>query len=264
MEKIKEFLANFSLQKLIPGVLIFFIGLFVRKALVKLFDRALAKSKVDKSLHGFLHSLFNILMWFILILIVASSFGIDVTSLIAMLSVVSLALSLSVQDALSNIAGGIMVLTAHPFKVGDWVELGNGNSGSVLSVGLVYTKLQTVDNKIVNVPNSIVATTSLTNYSTEEKRRVCINVSASYDCAVEDVKAALTEAAKLDSILTDEEIFVRVNSYRENDIEYVIRVWTKCENYWTAYFGLMENIKKVFDQKNIKMSYPHTIVHLEK
>lgn len=264
MEKIKEFLANFSLQKLIPGVLIFLVGMIVRKALVKLFDRALAKSKVDKSLHGFLHALFNVLMWFILLLIVASSFGIDVTSLIAMLSVVSLALSLSVQDALSNIAGGIMVLTAHPFKVGDWVELGNGNSGSVISVGLVYTKLQTVDNKIVNVPNSVVATTSLTNYSTEEKRRVCINVGASYDCAIDDVKAALAEAAKIDSILTDEEIFVRVNAYRESDIEYVIRAWTKSEDYWTAYFGLMENIKKVFDQKGIKMSYQHTIVHLEK
>lgn len=263
MANITAFLANLTLASLLPCVLILVVGYFAVKILTQFFAKALERSKLDKSLHKFLLTTLRLLMMAIVVLIAASALGIDVTSLIAVLSVASLAVSLAVQDSLANVAGGIMVLTSHPFTVGDYVEVG-GNSGAVESVGLAYTSLKTADNKVVFVPNKDIAASRIVNYSREDRRRVDLTFTASYDSPMETVVGALTEAATIPEVLEGTNIFVRAKEYRESDIEYVVRVWVKNGDYWNAYFTIVENVKKVFDAKGVVMTYPHTIVHLEK
>ena len=146
--KLEEFLASAALGRILPGVVITLIGLVVVRLLLRLFNRALERSRLDKAAHSIFRSILKVLLYAILALIVASTFGVDVTSLVALLSVVSLAVSLSVQDFLTNIIGGITLLTTKPFKSGDFVQLG-ADSGTVTEIGMTYTKLSTSDNKIV-------------------------------------------------------------------------------------------------------------------
>lgn len=260
---IAAFFGGLALRNIIPCAIILVAGYFIVQALTKLFGKGLERSKLDKSLHNFLKTVFKILLVAIVILIAASSLGVDVTSLIAVLSVASLAVSLAVQDSLANVAGGIMVLASHPFTVGDYVEVG-GNGGTVEKVGLAYTTLKTADNKVVFVPNKDMASSRITNYSREDKRRVDLTFTASYDSPTQAVIEALTEAASLPQILEGTDIFVKVKEYKESDIEYVVRVWVKNADYWNVYFTIVDNVKKVFDAKGVVMTYPHTIVHLEK
>ena len=263
MEKIMEILTNLTLMSIVPCAVILVVGLIAVRVMTKLFKKILERTGLDKSLHKFLTALFKILLTAIVILIAASSLGIDVTSLIAVLSVASLAISLAVQDSLANVAGGIMVLTSRPFSVGDYVEVG-GNGGTVQSVGLAYTSLKTADSKIVYVPNKDVASSRIVNYSREDRRRVDLTFTASYNSPVDAVIEALTEAASQPQVLEDTEVFVRVKEYNANDIGYTVRVWVKNADYWTVYFNITKDVKRVFDEKGIEMSYPHTIVHLEK
>ena len=263
MDTILSYLQKLPLRDIITCILVLLIGFTVAKILNRLFARGLNRSQLDKSLHTFLKALFKILLYVIVVLTAASSLGVDVTSLIALLSVASLAISLAVQDTLANVAGGIMILSSHPFGIGDWVEVG-GNSGSVEKVGLSYTTLRTGDNKIVYIPNKDVATSRVVNYSTEDARRVDLSFTASYDSDVDTVIEALTEAASLPLCLPEKPVFVRVMEYKESDIQYVVRVWVKNADYWDAYFAITQNVKKIFDEKGVTMTYPHTIVHLEK
>ena len=272
MEAIKKFFAdlgliqffgNLALRNILPCIIILVGGYFIVKILTRLFGKGLSRSHLDKNIHAFLKTTFKILLYILLLLIAASSLGIDVTSLIAVFSVASLALSLAVQDSLANIASGIVLLASHPFSVGDFVEVG-GHSGTVEKVGLAYTCLRTPDNKIVYVPNKDVANSRISNYSAEEKRRVDLNFSAAYTSDPEAVISALKEAANLPLLIKGEEIFAKISEYKDSSIQYTVRVWVKTEDYWTAYFTIIENVKKVFDDKGVIMTYPHTIVHLEK
>jgi small conductance mechanosensitive channel len=261
-DSIIGFFSSLTLGKLVPAILIIIAGIFIIKGLLTLFDRALQRSKLEKSLHGFLRSTLKIVLYALLVIIVAGTLGINVTSLVAVLSVVSLAVSLAVQGTLSNLAGGIQVLTAHPFKVGDFVEIG-GISGTVREIGLVYTVVETVDNKNIYVPNSDVSSAKIINYTSQDKRRVDLTISASYDAPVETVKAALVEAAgECATTFATPAIFARVSKYGDNAIEYTLRVWTATESYWDTYFDVLENVKKVFDARGIAMTYPHVNVHM--
>ncbi len=263
VKNIASFFRSLTLEKLIPAILILLVGVFAIKALLKLFDTALSRSKLEKSLHAVLRSTMKIVLWAVLIIIIAESLGVDATSLIAVLSVVSLAISLAVQGTLSNFAGGIQVLSAHPFKVGDFVEIGTV-SGTIEETGLVYTKIRTVDNKEISIPNSDVSSAKIINYTALDKRRVDLSFTASYDAPVDEVKAALKEAADLvPTVFATPAVFVRVSGYGENSIEYILRAWTPTENYWDSHFDIIENVKKVFDERGIEMTYPHLNVHMQ-
>ena len=260
---ISSFFASLTVSTVIPAILILIVGLIAVKLLLKLFRKALERSKLERSLHTFLLSTMRILLYAILAIIVVGTLGINVTSLVAVLSVASLALSLAVQGVLSNLAGGLQILTTHPFRVGDYVEFG-GISGTIAEIGLVYTQITTVDNKEIFVPNSEVSTSKIINYTTENTRRVDLTFTASYDSPVEDVKTALFDAAaRVPTILNDPPIFVRVLKYNDSNIEYVVRAWTSTADYWDSYFDLTENVKKVFDEKHIIMTYPHLNVHMD-
>ncbi len=259
---ITSFFATLSLSKLLPALVIVVVGYFIIRFTVKFFDAAIVRTKIPRNFHSVLHTVFRFVLWLIVLLMAANSLGFDTSSLVALLSVATLAFSLSLQSALSNVAGGVTVLSTQPFQVGEFVEIG-GVSGTVTEVGIVYTKLSTVDNQVVLVPNSEVASSKIINYSAAGTRRVDLQFSASYDDDIETVKAALLNACLLPMVFTEPAPFVEVNSYGDHAICYDVRVWVNCADYWDAYYGVTNRVKVIFDETHIAMTYPHLNVHMD-
>ena len=255
-------LKSLSLTAVLKIALLILVLLVLVKLLQKLFDRFLNRSKIDRSLFGFLRTGVKILLYFIAAIIVVGSLQIDVTSLIAVLSVAGLALSLALQGALGNLASGIVILTTKPLHAGDYVAVSD-QEGYVEEIGMTYTKLLTYDRKTIFIPNSTVTSSNITNYTVEGKRRVDITVTASYDDAVDAVKAALRDAVEqVPNFLKEPAVFVRVSGYEESAISYTVRAWCDGENYWDCYYDLLEEIKRAFDRSGIHMTYPHLHVHM--
>ena len=259
-----EVLKNLTVASVLPAVAMLVVGMLAIRVIMKLVDKSMAKSKLEKAAVSLIRSLLRVVLWVLLGLMVASKLGIDVTGVVALASVASLALSLSLQDALSNVIGGFMLLSNHPFHSGDYVEIA-GQGGVVQTIDITYTKLTTGDNKTISIPNSAVVSSQIVNYSTSGTRRVDINVSASYDAPIAAVKAALLEAAKLDTVLDAPAApFAAVVSYGDSAINYTLRVWTTAADYWTTFFTINEKIKEAFDKAGVEMTYPHLNVHIDK
>lgn len=255
---------NFTLSAILRAVIIFLVCIIAVKVLMRVFNKLILKMNVDKSLHAFIRTTVKILLYFVAVIIVADSLGIPITSLIAVLSVAGLALSLAIQGVLSNIAGGIMVLSSKPFGVGDYIEAG-GVGGTVKEIGLAYTKLATADNKLIYIPNSDISASQIVNYSANDARRIEIKIGASYDDSIEDVKKALNEVIANNDVLEEPaKPFVNVSSYEDSYIEYVVRVWVENAKYWDVHFKMLEDIKASFDKNNITMTYNHLNVHMMK
>ena len=248
---------------LIPAVLILVIGIVVIKLVNKIVKTALGKTKLEKAAHSLIINLVRALLYLLLGLMIADKLGIDVTGIIALASVLTLAVSLSVQNALTNLIGGFTLLTTHPFKTGDYVEVA-GKGGVVNEITMTYTKLTTPDNKLISIPNSAVVAAQIVNYSAESLRRVDVNVSASYDCAVQDVIGALCAAGAVDKALANPGPFAAVVSYGDSAINYTLRVWCNNADYWDVFFAVNQNVKKTFEERGIAMTYPHLNVHLDK
>jgi small conductance mechanosensitive channel len=263
LEKAGAFLGAVLTDNLLPSLIILVIGILAIRLLMKLVTIALEKSRLDKAAHNLIKSLLRAVLFVLLGLIIAEKLGFDTTGIVALASVLTLAVSLSVQNALTNVIGGFTLLSTKPFKTGDFVEVA-GQSGSVQSIGLTYTKLATADNKIVSIPNSAVVSAEIVNYTVSGSRRVDISVSASYDAALDSVLDALREAAQVDTLLPGKEPFAAVKNYGDSAIEYILQVWTDTDNYWNTLFTVNKRIKEIFDAKGIEMTYPHLNVHLDK
>ena len=256
-------LLGFLANRTLPAVILLVIGILAITIVMRLLNAALGKSKLEKAAHSLIKSVVRVVLYVILVLIVASKLGLDVTSVVALASVLTLAVSLALQNALANLIGGFTLLYTKPFSSGDFVEIA-GQSGTVQEIGLTYTKLATADNKIVSIPNSAVVATQIVNYTVSGTRRVQVTVSASYDMAPEKVLEALREAAKLPTVLEDPAPSAALLSYKESAIEYTLFLWCKSEDYWTTLFNANKNVKAIFEEKGIAMTYPHLNVHLDK
>ena len=243
-------------------VLLLLACMVVMKVLLRLLDRTFRRLEVEKSLHTFVRAALRVFLWIITICLVLGYIGIPMTSLIAVLSVLGLAITLAVQGSLSNLAGGIQVLVSKPFKADDYIEVGSVG-GTVAEVGLVYTKLRTIDNKIISIPNGQISGEKIVNYSTEEKHRVDLTFNTSYDDAPERVTACIRDVigAHPKAFFTPEP-FVRVSAYQASSVEYTVRVWCATEDYWALYFDLLEQVKAAFDRAGIEMTYNHLNVHM--
>ncbi len=248
---------------LLRTVVLAVVGILAIRLVLQLVGKALEKSKLEKAAHSLILTLIKSLMWVLLAQILASSVGIDVTRIVALASVATLALSLALQNLLGNVIGGFTLLYTHPFGAGDFVEIA-GQCGTVKEVGIAYTKLVTVDNKITSIPNSAVVAAQITNYTVAGTRRVDVPINVSYDTPVEAVEEALRLAAKVDGVLEDPAAFVTLTGYGESTMTYELRVWCNAEVYWDVNFALLHEIRKVFLEKGIKMTYPHLNVHLDK
>ena len=266
MKQIKNWLSMagaFAVKNVLPSVVIIVIGLLVIRLLIKLISGTLKKTKMEMAAISLIKSVVRIVLYLLLALIVASNLGIDVTGIVALASVLTLAISLSVQNALTNVIGGFTLINTKPFLSGDFVEIA-GQSGTVKEIGLTYTKLATADNKIVSIPNSAVVSAQIVNYTTAGTRRVDVTISADYSCPVELVLEALREAGNVPTAFQDPAPFVAVKAYGESAISYVLQMWCKAEDYWTTSFDANRNIQAIFDAKGIKIARPHINVHLDK
>lgn len=256
-------IVNFLLNRGFSAVILMVVGILLGRVIMTVVDKALHKSRLEKAAYSLIRSLLKTALYILLGLIVASKLGVDVTGIIALASVLSLAVSLAVQDVLANVFGGLTLLYTQPFHSGDYVEIG-ATGGTVAEIGLSYTKLTTPDNKEISIPNKSVVAAEIVNYTTTGKRRVDFVVTASYDAPIQTVLASLRQAAQVPTRLEENDPFVAVSNYGDHAIEYILRVWSTTDDYWTTKFTINEKIKEIFDANGVEMTYPHLNVHFDK
>ena len=254
-------LSTTAVRTLLKAIPVLVIGLLVIRIVMTLLKKTLQKSRLEKAAHSLILSLSRVALYVLLALSVASSLGIDVTGVVALASVLTLAVSLSLQNALTNVMGGFTLLSTHPFRSGDYVEVA-GQSGTVQEISMTYTKLVTPDNKVVSIPNSAVVAAQIVNYSAEDTRRVEVCVSASYDTPTQKVLDALVLAGTVDNALLEPAPVAYITGYGDSAINYSLRVWVKTADYWDVYFLVNHRVKQIFDEQGVIMTYPHLNVHM--
>ena len=227
-----------------------------------LLRRLLARTKLDERIQKYLLAGVKLILYIVTVLIVAESLNIPMTSLVALLSVGSLGVTLAAEDILGNVAGGLVILSAHPFSIGDYVEVG-GVAGTVHEISLNHTKLVTPDGHLVMLPNKELASSQMTNYTVLGRRRVVQRVTASYDAPTETVKAACRRALEqTENLLEDPAPTVYLTAYKESSIEYTVYCWATPENWWGAYLALGEHLRDAFREYGVEMTYNHLNVHI--
>ena len=252
-----------SVSALVSAVITLLVCIIAIKVVTNIVDKVLNKNaKLDNTLRHYISSAIHTLLWVLTVIIVANALGINTTSLVALVSVAGVALSLSIQNVMSNLFSGITLLITKPFTTGDVVEVA-GKTGIVKAVGLFYTQLDTLDNVSMVVPNSDLTGATVKNYSREPLRRVDMTFCTSYDVSTADAKKAILDAiAKDERILADPAPFVRLGAYKGSVVEYVVRVWCKNADYWDVHFDLNENVRESFAANGVAMSYEHINVHM--
>ena len=270
MERLQEILAgltggvhlDLSLNSVLRVALLLLIGVVLTRVLTGVVDRMLQRAKGMASLRVYIRSVVRIGLWFLIALMMAESVGIPTASIIALLSVAGLAVSLALQNTLSNLAGGIMLLVSKPMTIGDYVEIGSV-SGTVSMIGLSYSTLVTVENKEIYIPNSQLSSATIINYTRLGRRRMELTFSASYDDPAEAVKAALQEAVdQFPAILQDPAPEIRLCGYGDSGVNYLVRAWTATGDYWDTYYRLLEAVLPAFRRHGVSMPYPQMDIHL--
>ncbi len=255
-------LGRLSVGKLLSTLVLLLACLAAVRLAMALVERLAARSSMDGRVRRYVIRGVRTLLYLLAALIVAGSLGIDVTSLIAMVSVLGLAVSLAVQDVLSNVAGGMVLLFTKPFSLGDYVDTGDGE-GEVEEITLTHTKLDTFSGQRVMLPNSRLVAGKIVNYSVRGVRRADLTVCASYDDSAQAVRAACLRAvSQTENILPDPAPAVVVTAYGESAIEYHVRFWTRTEHFWDAQNAVLEGIRQSFAEDGITMTYNHLNVHL--
>ena len=260
---LSQLLESVLFKKFCSAVVILAVGVLAIRIFMRLLRATLEKSHMEKAAYSLITSLAKAAMYVILFLIAASALGIDVSSIVALASVLTLALSLALQNMVSNVIGGFTILYTHPFRSGDYVEIA-GQGGTVRQNNMAYTILATPDNRGVAIPNSAVVAAQIVNYSSADSRRVELPVSASYDAPTQKVLDALVLAGTVDNALLEPAPSAVITGYGDSAINYSLRVWVKPEDYWDVYFLVNQRIKDIFDQQGIEMTYPHMNVHMVK
>lgn len=253
---------DLTLGGLLRVVMMVLLGILAIRLLMKMVDRVLERSKSVAAIKPYIHTAVNIFLWVLLALMLAGTLDVDVTSIIAMLSVAGLAVSMALQNTLSNLAGGLVLLVTKPFVVGDYVEA-DGISGTIAAVDMSYTTFVTPDNKEIFVPNSQLSATKITNYNRLGRRRMDVTLTASYDAPTAQVRSAIEEAlAAIPGILDDPAPMVYLSEYQSSSIEYLTRLWTAADDYWTVYYALLEGVRESFARHGVEMTYDHLNVHI--
>lgn len=249
--------------RVLLAVLCFLIGMQLIKLVRRILKKSLHRAHADIGVIQFLDSLTKVVLYLVLIFFIASGFGLDATSIVALLGSAGVAIGLAVQGSLSNFAGGVLILLLKPFKVGDYIkEDGNGNEGTVSEIQLFYTKLRTFDNKTIILPNGTLANTSMTNVTEAKIRRLDISVGISYDSDIRKAREVLLDMLKQDEApLKDQVMRVYVDSLADSSVNLGIQCWVAQEEYWEAKWRLTENTKEVLDRAGIQIPFPQITVH---
>lgn len=257
-------LISFGLQVVI-AILIYIVGSKIIKAILKMMNRSMERAGTDIGVKQFLSTVIKYALYIILIMIILNLFGIATTSVVALIGSAGVAVGLALQGSLANIAGGVLILLLKPFRVGDYIiEDTNKNEGTVAEISVFYTKLLTIDNKVVMIPNGILANASLTNVSHMDKRRVDLVVGVSYEADIKKTKEVLQKVIEEEPArLKDEEMQVFVSELADSSVNMGVRVWVKAEEYWPAKWRITENVKLALDKNGISIPYPQLDVQIK-
>lgn len=253
---------DLTLGGLLRVAVLLLAGWLVIRALMRMADRLLDRNKSVAPVKSYIHTALNIFLWFLLALMLAETLGVKATSIIAMLSVAGLAVSLALQNTLSNLAGGLVLLVTKPFVPGDYVEA-DGVSGTIAAVSLTYTTFITPDNREIFIPNSQLSAAKIINYNVLGRRRMDVNFTASYDAPTQRVRTAIEEAlAAVPGVLGDPAPAVYVSEYQSSSVQYLVRLWTAAGDYWDVYYALLEGVRESFARHGVEMTYDHLNVHI--
>lgn len=260
---LEEFAVTYG-GRLIVALIILIVGF----KLINFFTKKLMNAKVFVKLEGsarsFIKSLVGIIAKVLVCVVALSVMGVPMTSIITVIGSCGLAVGLALQGSLANIAGGLVLLLVKPFKVGDFIAAGD-ISGTVTEIGIFNTKVRTIDNRMIIVPNSTISNATVTNVTELPLRRVDLTFTAAYDDDIAAVKKTLLSVCERhDKILPDPAPFARVSGHKDSAIEYTVRAWCKTEDYWDVYFDLYEQVKAAFDEKGITIPFPQLDVHEKK
>lgn len=256
--------ASDYLVDILIAIVVLIIGLWVIKRIVKLVQKLLDKSTMDATLKPFLASVTSIALKVMLIIGVIGMAGYETTSFIAVLGASSLAIGLAFQGALSNLAGGVLLLALRPFKVGDYIEVA-GQTGIVEAIHIFNTILISLDNKVISVPNGAVAGATTINYTEKDKRRVDLVFGVGYDSDLRQVAKIIETVSKSHPMVDkDPAPFVRLGNQGASSLDFTVRLWCDTANYWDVYFDIMEQVTDAFNQNNISIPFPQMDVHLDK
>lgn len=248
--------------RLAAAGLLLFIGSKLIKFLMNRFKRSKLYQKMDPGLASFMASGSRIVLYIILILMCFGVLGIETASFLALFTSGGVAIGLAFQGAVTNLAGGVMILLFHPFRVGDYIET-TEIAGTVNAISVLYTVVLTPDNKRVTVPNGSLTNAAITNYSAVGQRRVELTFSVSYDCDIDKVKQILLSVAESDpKSLKGPAPLARMKTQSASSLDFVLRVWCAPENYWDLYFDLNENVKKALDEAGMEIPFPQMDVHM--
>lgn len=264
LDLIKQQLIDLAFQvgpKIVLGLIIFFIGKYLIGMANKIMRRAFDRSEVDPSLATFLLSFSRVVLWVLLLISIATTMGVQMTSFIAILGAAGLAVGLALQGSLSNFAGGVLILLFKPFKVGDTVEA-QGTTGEVESIDILYTKIKNFDNKLVTLPNGILANNLIVNYSQKSTRRVDMKVGIAYGTDIKKVRKIILDILEKDERIHHEPVAVVLfNNFGESSLDLIIRCWTDTANLWPVYWENMEAIKEALEKNQISIPFPQREVH---
>ncbi|MBE0650971.1 MAG: mechanosensitive ion channel [Bacteroidales bacterium] len=263
LQTIEKYGSEYGLR-LLGALFVLVIGLWIIRLLTKGVHSLMDKSKIEPSLNTFVKSLVGILLKILLIISVLGMIGIQMTSFIAILGAAGLAVGMALSGTLQNFAGGVMILLFKPFKVGDFVEA-QGHSGVVKEIHVFVTVLTTPDNKTILVPNGSLSNGSITNFSTQPKRRVDWTFGIGYGDDFDKAKTFILGLVSEDKrILTDPEPFVGLAQLADSSVNLAVRVWVNAADFWGVFFDLNEKYYKNAGKAGVHIPFPQLDVHLDK
>ena len=251
--------------KILLAVIVLIVGIQIIKLLRRIVRKSMQRANADTGVVQFVDSFLKAVLYILLFFMIASGFGLNTASIVALLGSAGVAIGLAVQGSLSNFAGGVLILLLKPFKVDDYIIIsGNANEGTVMEIQLFYTKLVTVDNHVVIIPNGELTTSNIINMSTLSERRINISVSIAYDADIRTAKEVIQSVLEQDAaVLKDKEHFVFVDELADSGVNLKVRCWSRNEDYWETKWRLTENVKYALDEAGISIPFPQMDVHLE-
>lgn len=263
IQELPEKALRFGVRVLL-ALLVFAIGTQLIKLVCKILKKSMQRGNADVGVIQFLGSFVRITLYVLLVFFIASGFGLDAASVVALLGSAGVAIGLAIQGSLSNFAGGVLILLLKPFKVGDYIVAGNGNEGTVMEIQIFYTKLATADNRLVVIPNGDLSNSSMVNASAMPTRRIDISVGISYEADIRKARNVLTGLLDKDEkVVQDMDKKVFVDSLGDSAVLLVVRCHTASEDFWETKWRLTENIKYALDEADISIPYNQLDVYVK-
>lgn len=263
LNEVPELLLSLAV-KAVMALVVFAIGTRIIAFVRNFTKKALEKANASKEAEQFLDSALRALLYVLLVFMILQLFGVEAASIATVIGSVGVTVGLAIQGSLTNCIGGIMILTLKPFKVGDYIiEDTHKNEGAVQEITIFYTKLSTLDNKVILIPNGTLANSSLTNVTEQPERRVDFTIGISYDSDIRKARAIVQRlAAEHPFVSKEKDVSVYIDNLGDSSVVLGIRFWAAKENFWTARCEMLENIKYAFDEEGITIPYNQLDVHI--